>query len=346
MQPAFVVRFFPSGPWRIGPDSGVRDRVESILHSDALYSAVCAAMARLGFLEEWLTATFENPAGPAVRFSSGYPFQNEVLFVVPPQSLWPPVPSLKVRWKGARFLPLSVVAALLADQPLNEERWRVDGLSQCLVPAEWGQGPFRPAMRSCAAVDRLSGNVVAHRTACQEFSPGSGMWAVGAYADEESQVRWAGPVQAALRLLSDSGLGGDRSRGWGRSSAPEFREGVLPEILLRGNPGSAAEVDGEPAPVPETAYWLLSLFTPAAGDTVDWGRGNYSLVTRGGRVESPAAAGALKKLSRMVAEGSVIFTGAPPAGAGHDVAPEGFPHPVYRAGFALALPIPWREAPR
>ena len=330
----------------MGPDSGARDRVESILHSDALYSAVCAAMARLGFLEEWLAATFANPAGPAVRFSSAYPFQNDVLFVVPPRSLWPPVPSLKVRWKGARFLPLSVVEALLADQPLNEERWRVDGLSRCLVPAEWGHGPYRPAIRSCAAVDRLSGNVVAHRTACQEFSPGSGMWAVGAYADEESQARWAGPVQAALLLLSDSGLGGDRSRGWGRSSAPEFRKGVLPEIILRGNPGSAAEVEGEPPPVPETAYWLLSLFTPAAGDTVDWGRGNYSLVTRGGRVESSAGQGVLKKLSRMVAEGSVIFTAVSPAGAGHDVAPEGFPHPVYRAGFALALPIPWREVPR
>jgi CRISPR type III-A-associated RAMP protein Csm4 len=346
MQPAFVVRFFPSGPWRIGPDSGARDRVESILHSDALYSAVCVAMARLGFLEEWLAATFGNPEGPAVRFSSCYPFQNEVLFVVPPSSLWPPAPSLRVRWKGARFVPAPVVEDLLVEKPLDEERWRVDGLSQCLVPADWDHGPFRTAIRSSGVVDRLSGNVAAYRTACLEFSPGSGMWAVGAYADQQKQERWAGPVQAALRLLSDSGLGGERSRGWGRSVEPEFREGVLPDVILPGNVRAGAEPDAEAPPVPETAYWLLSLFTPAAGDSVDWGRGNYSLVTRGGRIESPAARGELKKLSRMVAEGSVIFSGAPLAGAGYDVAPEGFPHPVYRAGFALALPIPWREAAR
>jgi CRISPR type III-A-associated RAMP protein Csm4 len=244
-------------------------------------------------------------------------------------------------------VPLPVVEALLAGQPLNEEDWRVDGLSQCLVPSEWGHhGPFRTAIRSSAAVDRLSGNVEAHRTACLEFGPGSGMWAVGVYADQENKARWAGPVQAALRLLADSGLGGERSRGWGRSAEPEFREGILPDIILRGNHGAAAGIDAEPQPAPETAYWLLSLFAPAAGDCVDWNRGDYSLVTRGGRVESPAARGEPKKLSRMVAEGSVIFTGAPPSGTGHDVAPEGFPHPVYRAGFALALPIPWREAPR
>ena len=95
MQPAFLVRFPAAGPWRIGPDSGARDRVESLLHSDALYSAVTAAMAQLGLLEDWLRAAFENPEGPPVRFSSCYPFQGEVRFVVPPSCLWPPPPSLK-----------------------------------------------------------------------------------------------------------------------------------------------------------------------------------------------------------------------------------------------------------
>jgi CRISPR type III-A-associated RAMP protein Csm4 len=346
MQPAFVVRFFPSGPWRIGPDSGARDRVESILHSDALYSAVCAAMDRLGFLEEWLAATCANPDGPAVRFSSCYPFQNEILLVIPPSSLWPPAPSLRVRWKGARFVPVSVVEDLLAERPIDEERWRVDGLSRCLVPSEWNHGPFRTAIRSSGVVDRLSGELAAHRTACLEFSPGSGMWAVAVFADAQSQERWAGPVRAALRLLSDSGLGGERSRGWGYSAEPEFREGVLPDLILQPGSQGTPGPDDEPPPVAQTAYWLLSLFAPAAGDAVDWGRGSYSLVTRGGRVASPAARGELKSLSRMVAEGSVIISGAPPTGAAHDVAPQGFPHPVYRAGFALALPIPWREAAR
>ena len=54
---SFAVRFRPVGPWRFGPDSGARDRVDLIYHSDALFSAVCSAMSQLGLAEEWLQAT-------------------------------------------------------------------------------------------------------------------------------------------------------------------------------------------------------------------------------------------------------------------------------------------------
>jgi CRISPR type III-A-associated RAMP protein Csm4 len=170
------------------------------------------------------------------------------------------------------------------------------------------------------------------------------MWAVAAFSGEEAAARWAGPVRAALRLLADSGLGGERSSGWGRCEKIEFREGVLPDLVVSLKASEEVATDGE-AP-PASAYWLLSLFAPADTDAVNWARGNYSLLTRGGRVGSHAAHGALKRLSKMVAEGAVIFSEAPPAGAALDVAPEGVPHPVYRAGFALALPIPWREVLR
>jgi hypothetical protein len=36
----------------------------------------------------------------------------------------------------------------------------------------------------------------------------------------------------------------------------------------------------------------------------------------------------------------VLVAAAEPRGAAADVSPDGFPHPVYRAGFALAIPIP------
>src|SRR5881296_1733426 len=83
------IRLRPAGPWRIGPDSGDRDRVDRIFHSDSLFSAISAAMSRLGTLEEWLDATVRAPE-PAVRFSSCFPFQGDTLFVVPPRNLWPP----------------------------------------------------------------------------------------------------------------------------------------------------------------------------------------------------------------------------------------------------------------
>jgi hypothetical protein len=47
----------------------------------------------------------------------------------------------------------------------------------------------------------------------------------------------------------------------------------------------------------------------------------------------------LKKEVNMVVEGSVLVAPEALRGAAPDVAPDGFPHPVYRAGFAVALPI-------
>ena len=303
-------------------------------------------MSRLGFFDEWLAATFTNPQGPAVRFSSCFPFQGDTRFVVPPSTLWPPPPSLKVRWKGARFVPLQLIEELLASRPLDEESWRVDGMSRCLVPAGWSQGPFRLAVRSSAAVDRLTGETFVHKTACLEFSPGAGMWALATFSGEETEARWSGPVQAAFRLLADSGLGGERARGWGRFQQPDFERAKLPELILGSSIAGGAVPDSPPQPTAEAAYWLLSLFSPADKDRIQWDGGSYSLLTRSGRVESPLSHGALKKLSRMVAEGSVILSEGPPEGGAIDVAPEGVDHPVYRAGFAVAVAIPLREVPR
>lgn len=612
MNPGLVVKLRPAGPWRIGPDSGARNRVDVIYHSDSVYAAVTGALARLGSLEEWLGATARHRP-PAVCFSSCFPFLDEIGFVVPPRTIWPPTSpallSARVRWKSARFVPLGIVQALLAGQTLDGNHWAVDGPSECLVPAG-RPGPFRTGVRFSAAVDRLTGATERHSTACIEFRAGSGLWAIVSFRDEAARARWSDPVRAAFRLLADSGFGGERSRGWGRSEAPEFIEGTLPDMILpkpeapaplptepepagplaasvearpelaplamtretaepaeaapaenalpaeavgeqpnpeatagqpaapetapvesapapaaesaeaaspaeskvaataepSAEPGAApaaqeppaapaeaappaesnvaataeppaepelgaepatpeppteaaaaptagpreaapavqtqqsgaeplaapeaapvqfvvpvepvmaqpqvegaepesappvepvsaqpdaeasaeppaapveaespaeaasaqAEAGAEPRPQPPSpppaleppspnpepkateslapgprppapAFWLLSLFTPAASDAVDWRRGNYTLLARGGRIDSPAGSGELKKQLNMVAEGSVLLAASAPCGHAPDVAPEGFAHPVFRAGFALSIPLP------
>ncbi|MEO8592368.1 MAG: hypothetical protein ABI759_03525 [Candidatus Solibacter sp.] len=639
MNPGLVVKLRPAGPWRIGPDSGARNRVDMIYHSDSLYSAVTSAMSRMGLLEAWLDATARSQT-PAVCFSSCFPFVEDTAFVVPPRTLWPPTSpaamSARVRWKSARFIPLTMVESILSGRKLNENQWSVDGASGCLM-ASGKKGPFRTSLRFAAAVDRLSGASERHATACIEFREGCGLWTVVGFPDEAARDGWQERVKAAFRLLADTGFGGERSRGWGRAETPEFVAGMLPGLIIEYKPraagapspveepeteeqppvteppadepgsapvppleeGSAAaevaaalaaameaereeqpvaeeieavappeqvseaagvegvivaapeadavgsgswaaasdqasdvvpetagvaevsaaapeadivpeaapaeeviaaapdvdavaaesaaapsepvsdivpeaapaeeviaaapdvdavaaesaaapsepasdivpvaavveeaivaapEVDAaavdpsEPAPdlasegaVPEAvvaspdsmeepapaapsaeaaeaseiapveavaaetgapqapqeaavrarreraplrtapepeflpapipshlkAHWLLSLFTPAANDAVDWGRGNYAVLARGGRIESPAAgSGELKKQIQMVTEGSVLYSDGVPLGAAADVAPDGFAHPVFRAGFALAIPLP------
>src|SRR5450755_4609809 len=124
MAPGLLIRLRPTGPWRIGPDSGDRDRVDRIYHSDSLFSAVCSAMAQLGDLDEWLAAT-ARASEPAVRLSSCFPFQGDTRYVVPPRSLWPPPASSKIRWKAAKFIPLHLVESLLKGQPVSEDSWTI-----------------------------------------------------------------------------------------------------------------------------------------------------------------------------------------------------------------------------
>jgi CRISPR type III-A-associated RAMP protein Csm4 len=423
MNPALMVKLHPAGPWRIGPESGVRNRVDAIFHSDSLYSAVTQAMERLGVLDEWLDATAKAEA-PAVCFSSCFPLLNGMLFVPPPRTVWPPgaasLASGRLRWKSARFVPLVVVRNILAGQMLDEERWTLDGPSGCLIPSD-KQGPFRSSVRWSAAIDRLSGAAERHAVACIEFRSDAGLWSVASFAGEAARDTWRDRVKAAFRWLADSGFGGERSRGWGRAEAPEFVEGTMPEIIgvhpetesgakaqvggghaqgpdvifppLQEPPGEQPPVtappsepelpepDPEPIPGPEPItplpseaagteradlqplssspdprpapparqlsdpqsdgpQWLLSLFSPSAADAIEWSRGNYSLIERGGRIESPAGSGGLKKQVQMVAEGSVLYAVGPLRGAAPDVAPDGFAHPVFRAGFAVAVPLP------
>ncbi len=106
-----------------------------------------------------------------------------------------------------------------------------------------------------------------------------------------------------------------------------------------------AVVQKQEPEAPVMVWWLLSLFSPAETDVVDWSKGNYSLATRGGRIESAARWGDNKLSVRMVEEGSVLFSPSAPHGTVRDVAPPAFPHPVYRSGFALSIPIPWRVIP-
>ncbi len=380
---AFLVRFRPTGPWRFGSGSGARDRVELVYHSDAAFSAVTNSMARLGYLEQWLDATARAEGPPAVKFSSFFPFQGDALLVIPPRSHWPPPDSAKIRYKGARFVPLPVVNTLIEGGELDENKWAVDGESECLVPERNAQlGPFRTVLRSNAAVDRLEpGRVADHSTACLEFARDAGLWTITIFASEAAQAEWEERVRAAFRLLADSGFGGERSRGWGRSEMPGWERLRPPEerqstdVQIQGAAAVApeneevhvrpwyaeayAEVETEApappavevappmearAPATHKAYWLLSVFTPAASDQVDWASGNYSTITRRGRVESTAGWGELKQPTLMVAEGSVLVCANEPHGAIRDSAPPGFAHPVYRAGFAVALPLKTRPA--
>jgi len=299
----------PTGPWRTGENSGDRGRVDAIYHSDALYSAVTHAMQSLGHLDEWLDATARNAAGPAVRFGSLFPFAGPLRMAPPPRNVWPPAAPSRLFLEGATLVPLEVIFDGLDD----DSRWMIDGPTGCLLPLG-AAPPFAVAVRGAAAVDRLTGQTVPHRTACLEFAPDAGWWGLV----EIDNPSWEPRVRGALRLLADSGFGGERSLGWGRATDLDLSDAGL----LFGDTSTA------------DSWWLLSLYSPHDLDRVDWPSGRFTTIDRGGWVENSK-----KKHVRMIGEGSVLS--APVLrGRAVDVAPEGFRHPAWRAGYAVAVPAP------
>ena len=134
----------------------------------------------------------------------------------------------------------------------------------------------------------------------------------------------ARPVQALFRFVADAGSGRTLLR-VGTVRSPEFEP--LPSLLT----AAPAELDQH-----ETGYWMLSMFAPANSDRVDWSRGSYSLLRRSGRTEGR---GDVKVESAMLEEGSVLIAEETPSGLARDIAPEGYSHPVYRAGFAFSVPV-------
>jgi CRISPR-associated protein Csm4 len=323
MNSGFIVRLRPTGPWRLGPSTGARDRVDRVLHSDTLYSALTIAADQLGLLADWVAAT-ADASRPAVRVSSAFPFIGRSLFAPAPKHVWPPAGAGKVRWESARFVPLQLLSRLHAYESLKEDRWAVDPVSGCLLPIEkFGEvnPPFRIGMRRTAAVDRVSHvSGEAGSTACLAFAEGAGMWCAVECSDD-----WNSRVQSLFRWIADTGVGGERSLGWGRSAAPEFE--ALPPALT-------ATVEN--AEHHEIGHFLLSLFAPATTDRVDWSRGSYALIRRSGRTQHR---GELKTESALVEEGSVLISEAAPVGFARDIAPAGYDHPVYRAGFAVTIPV-------
>jgi CRISPR type III-A-associated RAMP protein Csm4 len=350
MLQGLLIRLRPLGPWRFGPGDGAHDRVDALYRSDRLYSAVTLAMRQLGHLNDWLDATARAET-PAIVLSSLFPFQADTLFAIPPASLWPPPPSLvtapspvfltKVRWRAARFVPLSVLESLLTGQNILADQWAPDAETGCLLRRDRpSSSPYRIVQRSFAAVDRVTGrSEQAARVACVEFEAGAGLWTAVRFASEAAESAWTERIQAAFRLLADTGFGARRSSGWGQTAAPEFQPGAWPQLLMpKLKPARNGAGDGS-----ARLYWLLSLYSPAASDSVDWNGGFYEVAVRAGRVESPEASGAAKKQARLITEGSVLSATSDLIGAAVDVAPDGFAHPVYRSGLALAIPLPILE---
>lgn len=139
-------------------------------------------------------------------------------------------------------------------------------------------------------------------------------------------------LQAALNLLGEEGLGGERSSGAGRF-----------KVDWSNLPSDWQKVVDFKA---ENSHCLISLFYQESLSPEFLTDSSYEIIERGGWISSPFSGQQLRrKKVRMFAEGSVFSS--PPSGQLANVTPREFitpegeykPHPIYRNGISLSLPI-------
>jgi CRISPR-associated protein Csm4 len=248
--------------------------------------------------------------------------------------------------RKARFASADVLRRVQAGKPLSLDALVVsadgsllgDVLSNFSMPGDepskqqltaiWSERLWLRESRPRLSVGRVSGRAnegVLFRYASTVFRPDL---LLAIRAEFASDCR--STFETALRLLGDEGIGGGRSVGHGRFTVVNVRDAPDPGL------GHGARL-------------TLSLMHPTLAEITDGllePPASYTLVTRAGWAEVRGVGVARRKSLNMLAEGSIVRDlNRNRYGQSVCVRASGpaIPHPVYRSGCALTIPISWSE---
>lgn len=323
----------PTSPSHFGERGVGVESVAPYPHSDTIFSAICNAYLQLFGVEklEDMLAKFEG--NPPFLISSTFPYCDKggkVRFF--PKPLLPslyeakPIKELKeltfLSESAFKTFMLGGVEGLLAE--LRGGRLNVRGKlmvseneSQMLVDG----GIYKVSLRPRNRLSRLDAYSEFYYVGETRY-PASGMFFLIELRDGEA----LNPILQCFKLLSDEGIGGKRSLGYGRFTFETER------LLL----SEAEDAD---------ALLTLSLYHPTEGEVQAFlkmkEKWHYKCLTRTGYVQSPKCTSKLKHPLRMLMEGSVFpkVEGKTLYGDFPKVLDEADQHPVYRYGYALTLGV-------
>jgi CRISPR-associated protein Csm4 len=317
---------------------------ETAVHwsSDRLWAALMSRLAeqRGGNEVQRLAEALRGPQ-PPVAFSSLMPRAGKVRFF--PTPMRPPPENVrggarpkdikKLKWLSEGVFRAAVNGARLDDLVADNckhagllmTQKELDSLPRSTKPGE-EKMPIERAWaverRPRVAVSRVERQSQIFHTGRVTFAPGSGLWLAAYWLDET----WKPILTAALEDLAVSGLGGDRSGGFGAAT------------LKRGEPLALPEAADGP--------WVsLSRYLPRSDemDALMWKHASYTVEQVGGWIDSPQDKNQRRRAVRLLSEGSVLGPVARRTpGDTVDVQPDyngnkPLSHPVWRCGVALAV---------
>ncbi len=318
-----VVKLKPRSFLHLGTREGWLEGSKITISSDTLFSALCHCHLLLyGEVDSFLEA-FKGDSPPFL-LSSAFPYwKDDFYFPLPKNQL-----VRDKELKKIKFVNLPLLQKLLRGARLEELKDKLLGNSELKTLPDMGRKAKKNGKEEKSVpwtVDDVP------RVSLSRFNnhPGENFFYFGQVGFDEDaglfvMVRilnsgWEGKVKSLFRLLSDEGVGGDRTSGKGLFRQPEFLTLSIEE---------AENADG---------VYAASAYFPAENERLELEKSFYELEERGGYIFSPKNRALRKRSLRMFVEGSV-FAGGEPVGSLCDITPEVFhEHRVYRYGFVFPI---------
>jgi len=324
-------------PLHVGERGVGQEVTRAHVPADTLFSAICSTWRELYGLEDLEGALLPAFRGERAPFllTSAFPYAGDVRFF--------PRPLVRLRiedqkaLRRARFVSEAVFAEILRGEtpPFNRglcvnggavwvSREEKAALTRWTDDASGEIALWKQTVAPRVTLDRITSASEIRHFGRLLFAEGCGLW----FAAKLDEV-WRDRFEGALRLLGDSGLGGERGAGHGLFTFDRFSDVPLPDA------GEDAGHFVTLAPCyPKDESEAAALSTGAAV--------SYELMPRRGWVGSPEAGSLRRRMIWMFAEGSVLG-GAGSAGQLALVTPAASPHDVLRYGFAFPVGIACRS---
>jgi CRISPR-associated protein Csm4 len=366
-----LYRLCPEAPMHIGERGIGMEEASVVIHSDSLFGALSCAWSTLHGDDE-LTALLGGflKGEPPFLISSAFPFiSNMLLFPKPLNALAEvvagkgPGPAEEKKIKRAEFVSKDVFEWILRGKRPEGSACefiyngnKITAIASSSEVARMGKMPsnsvfWRREEAAHVVLDRDNQSSSIFRVGDVSFSEGTGLYFLADFRDRSIISKF----DAAMRLLGEEGIGGERSSGKGsfrfkRETAQIGAEDGSNSIndsngsngsndRDRSNISNSGSDDNNAASSGGGSQVLLSLYHPEKTE-VELGllnRSRYQLITRRGWISSQGSRTLRKKTVRMISEGSIIpKIGSLPRGALVDVTPQEMKaHRVYANGLAM-----------
>ena len=306
------------------------EKTETYIPADTLFSALCQTWATFydtasltDFLNQY---TAENESLP-FTLTSAFPFAHDV-YLFPKPLIFK---STSKKSKRVQFVSRSLFENIVTGNPptfdekdeknvITGEKVWVNSEEKKQLKKAIGEklNVWETTTRPRVTIDRQTEESSIWHVETVQFNTDCGLWFAVNYDSDETKQK----IETLLRVLGDNGIGGERNAGYGLFDFDEV----------------ALEI---PTSEDSTQFVTLSPICPKSSDQLEHllkGDIAYNLNPLTGWVTSAGAASKRKQIN-MFAEGSVLNTYDELVGRLVDLKPKGYPHPVYRYGYAWQVGI-------